>query len=96
MNGMRSQYEPIWLMFILLFAALCLPIDTFTRTTLNGPGQVGKETILEEKQEVESVSYRLHPPNPVLPVPPLMLYVSTYSLCRLALFWLPRSKLLTY
>lgn len=82
MNGMCSQYEP-GLMFILLFAALCLPIDTFTRTTLNGPGQVGKETILEEKQEVESVSYRLHPP----PRPPrpssdaIRLYVFSLSTC---------------
>jgi len=40
---------------------LHLPVHTFARTAVHGPGQVGKETILEEKQEVESVSHRLHP-----------------------------------
>lgn len=87
---MNSQFGTR-LMFILLVGALCLPIHTVTRTVGYVPGQVGKETILKEKQEVESVSHRLLPP-----IPSPLLHLSMYSLCWLALFCLPRSKLLTY
>lgn len=48
-------------------AAVCLHNHTFTRTAIHSPGQAGKETILKEKQEVESISYCLHPPS-VIPL----------------------------
>lgn len=43
---------------------------------IRGPSRVGKETILKEKQEVDSVSHCL-PPQPDLPLPSPVLHLLT-------------------
>lgn len=82
MNGMCSQYEP-GLMFILLFAALCLPIDTFTRTTLNVQVKLGRKQYWKKnrKWSLFPIVYT-PPPRPPRPSSDaIRLYVFSLSTC---------------